>query len=308
MRKEKNTLRRGFTLVELLVVIAIIGILIALLLPAVQAAREAARRSQCTNNLKQLSLGLINYESAHRTLPPTAILANHACWVLLVSPFIEQQTLYSQYNFSTDYNTASNFAVATNYVDAFFCPSDAVEADRRTIDTAGEASGGKVCWTWHYYGIAGPQGTNNYKSPAVAYTCTTATTYGNYCQDGAMPFPTPVKLADILDGTSNTYLLGEVSWTSGVTPASTNGHAYNRGLYYNASGPICLVYGSKNITYPLNSRATNTPNDIVFGSNHPGGAQFSLVDGSARFVSQTIDWAVYMAMGSRAGSEATSGL
>src|SRR5439155_5143354 len=92
--------RSGFTLVELLVVIAIIGVLVALLLPAVQAAREAARRSQCSNNLKQLSLALHNYEGTHNTLPPAGIDSNQMSWTVLLLPFFEQQALYDQFNFN----------------------------------------------------------------------------------------------------------------------------------------------------------------------------------------------------------------
>src|SRR6059036_1967376 len=93
-------LRSAFTLVELLVVIAIIGVLVALLLPAVQAAREAARRAQCSNNLKQLSLALHNYENTHNTLPPAGIDSNQMSWTVLLLPFFEQQALYDQFNFN----------------------------------------------------------------------------------------------------------------------------------------------------------------------------------------------------------------
>src|SRR4051812_46549754 len=92
--------KAGFTLVELLVVIAIIGVLVALLLPAVQAAREAARRTQCSNNLKQLSLALLNYETVHTTFPPAGIDTNQMSWTVLLLPYFEQQALYDQFNFN----------------------------------------------------------------------------------------------------------------------------------------------------------------------------------------------------------------
>src|SRR6188474_2683919 len=94
------SLRRAFTLVELLVVIAIIGVLVALLLPAVQAAREAARRMSCSNNLKQLSLALHNYEDTHKTLPPAGIDSNQMSWTVLLLPYMEQKPLYDQFNFN----------------------------------------------------------------------------------------------------------------------------------------------------------------------------------------------------------------
>src|SRR5262245_22393651 len=100
--------RRAFTLVELLVVIAIIGVLVALLLPAVQAAREAARRMRCSNNLKQLSLGLHNYEDVHKTLPPAGINTNQMSWLVLVLPYIEQTNLYDRFNFNAGAWNANN--------------------------------------------------------------------------------------------------------------------------------------------------------------------------------------------------------
>src|SRR5215216_5717465 len=123
--------RPGFTLVELLVVIAIIGVLVALLLPAVQAAREAARRMQCSNHLKQLSLALHNYESTHLTLPPAGIDSNQMSWVVLTLPFIEQGNLYSQFNFNAGGWNAFNRITLVKRVKipALLCPSLATPKD-----------------------------------------------------------------------------------------------------------------------------------------------------------------------------------
>src|SRR5262247_3134396 len=100
MQRHRIASIRAFTLVELLVVIAIIGVLVALLLPAVQAAREAARRMRCSNNLKQLSLGLLNYEDVYKTLPPAGINTNQMSWVVMLLPYIEQKNLFDQFNFT----------------------------------------------------------------------------------------------------------------------------------------------------------------------------------------------------------------
>ncbi len=120
--------RRGFTLVELLVVIAIIGILVSLLLPAVQAAREAARRTQCANNLKQLGLGLHSYHGVHNRLPwgnayPGGIMAT-VSWAAMILPYIEQQGHYEQFDFSKDMNHAANLQALALPVVTFTCPSD----------------------------------------------------------------------------------------------------------------------------------------------------------------------------------------
>ena len=123
--------RTAFTLVELLVVIAIIGVLVALLLPAVQSAREAARRSQCTNNLKQLSLALHNYETVHNTLPPAGIDSNQMGWTVLLLPFFEQQALYDQFNFNKGAWNAFNRITLVQGVriKAIICPDLTTKRD-----------------------------------------------------------------------------------------------------------------------------------------------------------------------------------
>jgi prepilin-type N-terminal cleavage/methylation domain-containing protein len=294
--------RAGFTLVELLVVIAIIGILIALLLPAVQAAREAARRSQCTNNLKQLSLAMHNYADVYKRLPLPGLLANQVSWHALILPFIEQKALHDQIDFNqtTTIDVAGKIDAAANRIDAYICPS---AVDEKSGAPAGEdewplASGTKT-WTQHYCGILGPKGQN--VSQAKAYKCNNTTqVYGGECQQGIM-WPYGVVLSDIVDGMSTTYLLGELSWEGmpyyrawvfGKVKDATNGNAH---------------YAAKNITFPLGSEDTTVLNDVALGSNHPGGAQFAMGDASVRFVSETIDFNVYLATASRDGKEPESG-
>lgn len=290
--------RRAFTLVELLVVITIIGILIALLLPAVQAAREAARRSQCINNLKQMGLGLMNYEQTQGTFPPPGINSNEASWIVLLLPYIEQASLWETFNFKQgSYANADKQRVSLSYVDAMFCPSNSALADRKDGNSATSAY-----WSCHYYGVMGPRGTNNYKNPPVAYGGTGWTqTFGGYASDGMIVYPTGVKMAEVTDGTSNTLMVGEVSWQG-----SGYYRMFSRGYYYEdpASGRGTLLLMARNVYQPINSRYTATWNSQCFGSLHPGGSQFALADGSAKFFSQTIDMGVYMAIASRNGTEA----
>ncbi len=295
------TTRSGFTLVELLVVIAIIGILVALLLPAIQAAREAARRSQCSNNLRQLALGLHNYESAHKVLPPSAISPNGASWVMLMLPFIEQQALYDQFDFTLRAYTSYFPLVRNVSMPALLCPSQGNEDSRFS-----PASTETDIQTLHYYAVLGPNGLNPYDNNK-AYNCyasgsdTSTNNFGSCCTQGAFGqlannLPTKNSLAGFEDGTANTYLLGELSWNS-----YPNYRAWTRGWYNEATRGMLLLT-AKNVTNPINSRV-NRWNDASFGSNHPGGAQFAIADGAVEFVSDSIDMAVYRAWASRNGKE-----
>src|SRR5689334_15791940 len=157
MRKVSRS-RRGFTLVELLVVIAIIGVLVALLLPAVQAAREAARRAQCSNNLKQLSLALHNYENTHNTLPPAGIDSNQMSWVVLLLPYFEQQNLYSQFNFNKGaWNSFNRINLVQGVrLKAIICPNLTTKADSYSnfVSTPDESTVSAL----HYYAVLGPNG------------------------------------------------------------------------------------------------------------------------------------------------------
>ena len=325
----QSSVRRGFTLVELLVVIAIIGILIALLLPAVQAAREAARRSQCANNMKQIGLALHNYHDSHKSFPPRAVFgdggtgppenAYHHTWLTAILPFIEQQTLYD----STDMSlpawggpTPPQPIVGT-LVDALMCPSDstapgAVGPISRNIAWTNYA--GATAWDWwrRSYRVIGP--------PWVSQ--------GNTRSDGVFMADNTTLLRDITDGTSNTLVVAEVNysgWYGGQTrsngsgkPRQTVGQVAGQeplpraafvawdaggticdGTRYNSydgAGTACAWIGGWNPGFYAPSFLTHEGFKLTWtspGGMHPGIMMILMGDGSTRGLSDTTNYETY---------------
>jgi prepilin-type N-terminal cleavage/methylation domain-containing protein len=292
--------RPGFTLVELLVVIAIIGILIALLLPAVQAAREAARRTQCTNNLKQAALAAHNYSDTYKMLPSAGYDSSrgHSFWVAL-SPFMEQQAFYDRYDYNLGWNSGNNATLnSTVAMNTLLCPSCSV----------------KYCtlrptnYTTHYYGNMGPIGVNVANGLNYDKRADLETTNGEIATQGVFTLGTSKKeitFAAITDGLSNTILLGEISWNKWKAFRE-----YTLGILWQGASVGATSYAQKNIKWPINVglKSTSTVysgfnNNGAFGSQHPGGAIFSLCDGSVRFISETIALEIYLSAASRDGGE-----
>ncbi len=291
----------GFTLVELLVVIAIIGVLVALLLPAIQAAREAARRSQCASNLKQLGIAFHNYHDVNGQFPLPGMIANELGWTSSILPQIEQSAIADEMNYNAgSYSHASKLQFAASRIDTYICPSAAGE-DRKTkyANEDWPDGSGKLVWTVHYYGVLGPRGTN--VSDNTAYKCVNLTqAFGGECQQGVL-WQWGSRMADITDGTAFTYLLGEISWKN-----MPYFRAWIRGKYGDNRGTLYLL--SKNLQYPINSRDSSLWNAVAFGSQHPGGCQFTMADASTRFVADSIDFDIYLATGSRDGAEPQGGM
>jgi len=332
----KRSKRVGFTLVELLVVIAIIGILVALLLPAVQAAREAARRMQCANNLKQFGLGLHNYHDTFKIFPPAILnngrfvggatvgttppmrypegVRNHTGWLFML-PFMEGQATSTQVNFNVATNlsnpNAGGPAVVTGTNDQFTsvrmkifeCPSHPAAGESR--DEAGTG----------FYAMVGLKRTSYFFSTGVYtdYNDIYNSPGGgmNDIRRGAFGNNGAAKIADIVDGTANCLAIGEGMGGNRFTTATQYGPWALQGTHTCCHGRIVSDSSGPNIVLnaaacrPANwginaSWAADTCTPIPankgksyawgFQSQHPGGAQFTLCDGSTQFLAETMDY------------------
>jgi len=308
--------RRAFTLIELLVVIAIIAVLIALLLPAVQQAREAARRTQCKSQLKQLALAIHNYESSNSCFPPGQIRLGFASapkvrgWSMYVQllPYFDQAPLYSTWDFANPLTNESNGNTAI-VLPMLICPSESLTANPYTktsgVRYALTSYGGNGGTQSHPPSAISGDGVFAGMGPAIASPAT--------LQHGL------VRIADILDGTSNTLLLGERSHTDKVydqyfAGGGTTNPMGGWGFWAPSGGQLGITDVTMSSFAPINYRmptgvaSPNGSNEETlrvcsFGSNHVGGAQFAMADGSIRFVSENVDRNVSKAVGTRAGSE-----
>lgn len=333
----------GFTLVELLVVIAIIGILVSLLLPAVQAAREAARRMSCSNNLKQIALAIHNYHDTYKVFVPMrgGQLANNSpypgnsypgcpgwinstgwSWRALILPYMEQQPLYNtidwKANLHTCYNPTLNSGIKVNgtpsqrapfaHIVAYECPSEVMP---RINEGGGQAA------PTNYAGIHGATG-NPFDTDALL---------------GIIAHDRPISIANVVDGTSNTVMVGEVSRARGFW-----NYAGTAARSANATGQRCYSWtretgfcGAETFTPPNAKDPTtgqpaidcvswvddyndgNQRSGIVarnegrpISSLHPGGAQGAYADGSVKFVPDSVDRVVWAATGTKFGKETTA--
>ena len=295
----RDTVRRGFTLIELLVVIAIIAVLIALLLPAVQSAREAARRMQCTNNLKQLGLAAMNYESANGTLPPGSYAATRdydgrikpgLSVFVRILPFIEGQSTFNAGNFAFSLESSANATVASVGMSFLWCPSDATVSSPSTpIDSSYNLPSSNTLQQY-YTSYGGNQGLWDldiqYNDDArYGYAGAYAARKAN--MNGVIFMSSNVRLAEITDGTSNTMLFAEHCHGRIAASLTPTYYQWWNSSYYTDT-LICTYY-------PLNSDYKsvlyNAGQDEYFqivASYHPGGANVGFCDGSVRFIKDSI--------------------
>lgn len=316
----RGTTRNGFTLVELLVVIAIVGILVALLLPAVQAAREAARRLSCSNRMRQIGLALHNYHESFGRFPPDAIWVGgtrswntpprpgidqrNFTWISLILPFVEQATLHEQIDFTRPalpQTLTTGEALRSLTLSGFVCPSDTA------YDVTPHGFG--------YTSYAGNAGWDAHRRK-----------FGDSRRAGVFPLMDPVKISDIKDGTTNTIMVGEVSvgsfccrgsgvsqWQGGSGRFRTGGSRVFRSLLVAPSnwvsshpwinqrgggpllradgtvgglwGPWTSPYAMHPVYYDHYAMNVEWPGA---GSAHPSGAMFCMADASVRFIAETI--------------------
>jgi prepilin-type N-terminal cleavage/methylation domain-containing protein/prepilin-type processing-associated H-X9-DG protein len=303
----------GFTLVELLVVIAIIGILIALLLPAIQAARESARRMQCVNNLKQLGLAVQNYTDARKQFPlfeccNIAPIRYWRNWTIPILPYMERGDLYkridmkkSQTDSTTNTGGGTNLAVIQQNLEAMLCPTDSgsrvpkPRSDVWVIPTIPLAlTNYAACVGDHNNQMGGSLGFDppwgNIQSPSPG-NCRSLTR-GVWTRYGCWS----PQIKEISDGLSHTLCFGE------CIPDYTMHNCWGSESWATTGFPI----NWRNGEFRSGTLPPDYVNGDVFRSKHPGGANFGLCDGSVRFFDDNIDWALYRALASRAGKEPVS--
>jgi prepilin-type N-terminal cleavage/methylation domain-containing protein len=267
--------QRGFTLIELLVVMAIISIMIGMLLPAVQKAREAASRMSCSNNLKQLGLAMHNYEGAMGRLPPSRVAVGGATWAVYVLPQIEQDNLYRQWNIGLPYYQQNGVARMGN-VRSYFCPTRRAAADAALGSLTGDIPSVATWSTQQHH----PGGLSDYAVVVDRTGYDSPTTLGGGT-GGAFQIGTGTRLLDFSDGLSNSLFIGEKH-----IPEGKNGYGWWDCSTFNGDYYQCSTRAGSRL-YPL----TTNPKDTAwkFGSKHTQVVLFCFADGHVQNIPEMIN-------------------
>ncbi|HEV7224328.1 MAG TPA: DUF1559 domain-containing protein [Pirellulales bacterium] len=310
-------IRRAFTLVELLVVIAIIGLLVALLLPAVQAAREAARRSQCCNNLKQIGLAAQNYHDLMRSFPPGYCAsvpyvdgANDTRagwgWGAFILSYLEQDAARTNINFSLPVEAPQNAKVVQTGLAVYLCPSDGAPVAPFSVPNSGGAAVAAAAASSYAACVGGDESSVSDAAGAGIFYRNSGTRFG-----------------DITDGASTTILVGERAWTNaqGIWAGAISGAVCLRGAE-NPCPAGGAAFGEAPELVLAHTHLNNATSDLDgglddFSSRHVGGSYFAFADGSVRFFpsvsgdgaggAYTGDSLIFQALGTRAGHEVVPG-
>ena len=291
--------RRGFNLIELLVVISIIGVLIALLLPAIQAAREAARRGKCVNNLKQLTLAVLNNHDVQGGFPmggyfqPVYTLAGYTCngnsWLVSVLPFIEQGPLYNSYNINMNANNVVNITAHATGISALWCPSDPTVSQPAVLPST------EVFFAWE---------AANYPHSATiqfsSYAACTGSWFGqsfsveaiNDSNNGLVYLQSNRRIADVTDGTHETILLGERrhGLLSATVQPTWHWQFFPSRVMFTAEWPMNPQRVLADDSVDIGDILYSDPAIFLLSasSSHPGGCNFAFVDGSVRLIKDSI--------------------
>lgn len=301
----------GFTLVELLVVIAIIGILVALLLPAVQAAREAARRSQCINNFRQVGIASHSYHDTKKHFPdgmgvwsqtyPCTVPRRHPKlsaggwwgwgWGAYILPYLEERSVAESIDWTGDFvHPKQNFVAGGARVQTFLCPSD-----RKGYELigccSGMSNGGHPNEDFAKSNMAGV-------ADSTDWTCDLAQSWGRLDADGVMYLLSGTKISDITDGTSKTLLIGEVVGSLGQSDFF--------GFYW-VSWDVLHTANGINLASKIEPHQANSVDEGSFASFHPGGCHFLFCDGHAAFISEDIDQVTLASITTRANEDEANG-
>jgi prepilin-type N-terminal cleavage/methylation domain-containing protein len=279
MRSGRGT-ARGFTLIELLVVVSLVGVLLGLLLPAIQKVREAANRVACGNNLRQIGIALHQYHFDNNQLPPSRLNDFHATWAVLLLPYLEEDNLFNQWQLDGSYYDQSDSARQTP-VRGYFCPSRRTSSTPPVVSISGDQNDEQFP-----FGPLTPGALGDYAASLGTKAIDGVDLKVQDTPDGPFVAGTlpPVTFASITDGLSNTLLIGEKHVPLG---------AFGQGVYdcslYNGDYPSCNCRAA-GPRWPM--AQTPADNSIGFGSYHPGVCQFVMGDASVRPISVNTDPAI----------------